>query len=90
MAFQKDEPEQSTGKCRVTFKSLCDELAQLQADKQTGYNKSPIDELPLDVWLAQVQIKATRAKYATTRDKLYDELRDTAVYALLCMQKMSE
>ena len=87
MAFQKDE--QTVEKTSVTFKSLCDELAQLQIDKQTGYSKSPIDELPLDVWLAQVQIKATQAKYATTRDKLYDELRDTAIYALLCMQKMS-
>lgn len=90
MAFDKTTDQSTSADSKTAFKNLCDEIAQLQADKQSGYLMSPIDELPIEVWLAQVQIKATRAKYAATRDKRYDELRDTAVYALLCMLKMSE
>lgn len=72
-----------------TFEDICNELVELHSTKQMGYSKSPIEELPTDVWLAQVQVKATRAKYATSEDKRIDELRDTAVYAILCMLKMT-
>jgi hypothetical protein len=92
MAFktEKQDPWEDTDKSAsdVTFKSICDMLVEMQQGKQTGYRVSPINELPLDVWLAQVQIKATRAKYATSEDKLLDELRDTAVYSILAMLKI--
>lgn len=82
MALQQSKQPQ-------TFADVCGELVQLHEGKQSGYSKSPIEELPLDVWLAQVQVKATRAKYATGTDKMLDELRDTAVYAILCILKLT-
>jgi len=58
--------------------------------KQPGYTYSPLDELPSEAWTRQIQIKATRAVYATTPEKLYEELIDTAVYCILLLEKMAK
>ncbi len=48
-----------------------------------------IEELPVDMWLSQVVIKATRAKYAVKDAKRVDELFDTAVYCLMTLEEMA-
>ena len=90
MAFEKIETpvEQIENKPQLTFRSICEKIITLQESKGTGYKVSPFNELPVDVWLAQIQIKATRAKYATSEEKQLDELQDTAVYCLLTMMKL--
>lgn len=87
MAFNKEQQEPDT-KSDMTFEHVCRQLVEMQKGKGTGYKNSPLNELPLDVWLAQIQIKATRAKYATTEEKMLDELRDTATYSILAILKM--
>lgn len=87
MAFNKETQESDT-QSSLTFEAVCRQLVEMQKDKGSQYEVSPISELPLDVWLAQIQIKATRAKYATTDEKMLDELRDTATYSILAILKM--
>lgn len=71
-----------------TFDDFAKELIEIHRKKQDGYLLAPLDELPVPVWLAQIQIKATRAKYASERAKLVEELKDTAVYCLLLLEKL--
>jgi hypothetical protein len=73
----------------ATFDQICDAIKKTHTDKQGTYSSEPVAELPLDVWLAQTQIKATRAKYAVDLDKRIDELIDTAVYAILSLEKIA-
>lgn len=87
MAFNKETQESDT-QSSLTFEAVCRQLVEMQKDKGSQYEVSPISELPLDVWLAQIQIKATRAKYATTEAKMLDELRDTIVYSVLTIMKI--
>lgn len=88
MAFIQSQGNQQGN--NLSLRTLCEQIVEIQEKKQDGYSTSPIDELPLPVWLAQVQIKATRAKYATSVEKMRDELIDTAVYALLCILKLNK
>lgn len=92
MAFDKKEEGQVIKDTNIpdwSFTGIVNQIVELQSGKQKGYRVSPIDELPIDVWLAQIQIKATRAKYATNEDKCIDELIDTAVYSILAIEKIA-
>jgi hypothetical protein len=73
----------------ATFDQICDAIKKTHTDKQGTYASEPVAELPIEVWLAQTQIKATRAKYALDEDKRVDELIDTAVYAILTLEKIA-
>lgn len=85
----KQEWKESGGEGTTTaFESICQDIIKMQAGKGSGYKQSPLNELPLDVWLAQIQIKATRAKYSTSEEKMLDELKDTATYCILTMMKI--
>ena len=77
-----------TIKDNASFDDICKTIMETHASKQSSYSSEPVAELPLDVWLAQIQIKATRAKYAVNTEKVIDELVDTAVYAILALEKM--
>jgi hypothetical protein len=88
MAFKKEESEEIND--TWSFAGIVERMVELQANKQSGYSTNPIDELPLDVWLAQIQIKATRAKYAMNEAKCIDELIDTAVYSILAVSKIAK
>ncbi len=54
------------------------------------YHEEPIDEFDMDLILAQIQIKATRARRAIKTKKLRDELIDTAVYSILALAKIMD
>lgn len=54
------------------------------------YHEEPVDEFDMDLLLAQIQIKATRARRAIKTKKLKDELIDTAVYCILALAKILE
>lgn len=54
------------------------------------YHEEPVDEFDMDLILAQIQIKATRARRAIRTKKLKDELVDTAVYSILALAKILE
>ena len=72
-----------------TFSQLCDRIKDLHVQKGTTYTKNVVEELPVDMWLSQIVIKATRAKYAVRDAKRVDELFDTAVYCLMTLEKMA-
>lgn len=85
----EDRPTVETKNPNDTFSQLCDKIKTLHDQKGTTYTKNVIEELPVDMWLSQVVIKATRAKYAVKDAKRVDELFDTAVYCLLALEKMA-
>lgn len=86
----EDKPTVTTATPSDTFTQLCDRIKDLHAQKGTTYTKNVIEELPVDMWLSQVVIKATRAKYAVKDAKRVDELFDTAVYCLLVLEEMGK
>ncbi|MDD4471760.1 MAG: hypothetical protein PHT97_11455, partial [Methanoculleus sp.] len=85
----EDRPTVTTANPSDTFTQLCDRIKTLHAQKGTTYTKNVIEELPVDMWLSQVVIKATRAKYAVKDAKRVDELFDTAVYCLMTLEEMA-
>jgi len=85
----EDTPTVTTANPNTTFDQLCDRIKTLHAQKGTTYTKNVIEELPVDMWLSQVVIKATRAKYAVKDAKRVDELFDTAVYCLMTLEEMA-
>lgn len=55
-----------------------------------GYTTDVIGLHALDDWLIQIHIKATRARYASTIEKVVDELRDTANYCALALSLIED
>ncbi|MCK9325690.1 MAG: hypothetical protein M0P69_09355 [Bacteroidales bacterium] len=75
----------------LTFYEICDVLKELHRAKEASYNgHSVIDDLPEDVWRAQIAIKGQRLFRASTPQKQVDEAFDTAVYAILWLEKQSK
>ncbi len=75
----------------LTFYEICDALKELHRAKEASYGgHSVIDDLPEDLWRAQVAIKGQRLFRASTPQKQVDEAFDTAVYAILWLEKQSK
>lgn len=75
----------------LTFCEICDVLKELHRAKEASYNgKNVIDDLPEELWRAQIAIKGQRLFRASTPQKQVDEAFDTAVYAILWLEKMSK
>lgn len=75
----------------LTFCEICDALKELHQAKEASYNgKNVIDDLPEELWRAQVAIKGQRLFRASTPQKQVDEAMDTAVYAILWLEKQSK
>jgi len=75
----------------LTFYEICDALKELHRAKEASYNgKNVIDDLPEELWRAQVAIKGQRLFRASTPQKQVDEAFDTAVYAILWLEKQSK
>ncbi len=66
------------------------EVLNKMDSKGSEYDGEPIDEFELELVLAQIQIKATRARKALKTKKIKDELIDTAVYSILALAKILE
>lgn len=55
-----------------------------------GYTTDVICLHSLDDWLVQIHIKATRARYAYSVEKVRDELIDTANYCALALSLIDD
>lgn len=71
-----------------SFEKQLAEIARLHRERNAQYFVSPLDILPVEDWLAQVSIKGTRANQATSTAKVVDELKDTAVYAIMVLNQI--
>jgi hypothetical protein len=75
----------------LTFCEICDMMKELHQAKEASYNGSNvIDDLPEEMWRAQVAIKGQRLFRASTPQKQVDEAFDTATYAVLWLEKISK
>ena len=70
------------------FEAEVAKIVLLHRERNAQYRKSPLEILPIPKWLTQVTIKACRAEEALNRKKLEDELRDTAVYAIMVLEQI--
>ncbi len=75
----------------LSFYDICDRIKDIHRVKEASYNGSNvIDDLPEECWRNQVAIKGMRLVRAGSQDKQIDEAIDTAVYAILWLEKMSK
>lgn len=65
------------------------ELSKTLYEKNTQYEGSVIEALPVEDWLSQIVIKAHRAQLAKSPGKLKDELIDCANYCILLLDKLN-
>ncbi len=70
------------------FEKQLAEIAKLHRERNEQYFTSPLDILPVEDFLAQVSIKGCRANQAKTTQKVVDELKDTTVYAVMCLDQI--
>lgn len=70
------------------FESKVAEMIRLHRERNAHYKTSPLQYLPIRMWLSQIAIKAVRAYEATTMQKLRDELLDTAVYVFMVLEQI--
>jgi hypothetical protein len=71
-----------------SFEKILADIARLHRERNSQYFISPLDILPVEDFLAQVSIKGTRANQANTTAKVIDELKDTAVYAIMVLEQI--
>ncbi|HPS39175.1 MAG TPA: hypothetical protein PL124_07155 [Candidatus Cloacimonadota bacterium] len=81
-AFQLDEDD--------SFEKQLVEIAKLHRERNSQYFISPLEILPVEDFLAQVSIKGCRANQAVTSAKVVDELKDTAVYAIMVLEQIDK
>lgn len=79
-------PEKRTENAIIQFQTMIERLKTAGP----GYKVDVIGMHTVDDWLTQIDIKATRARYATTTAKRRDELRDVANYCALVLSLIDE
>jgi len=73
-----------------TFEAQLAEIARLHREPNAQYFTSPLEILPVEDFLAQVSIKGCRANQAVSSTKVIDELKDTAVYAIMVLEQINK
>lgn len=75
----------------LNFCEICDAIKDLHKAKEASYaGSNVIDDLPEELWRAQVAIKGMRLYRAASVQKQVDEALDAATYAILWLEKMSK
>lgn len=75
----------------LSFCEICDAIKDLHAKKNAAYgDHNVIDELPEDVWRAQIAIKGMRLYRSSNTQKQVDESLDSIVYNIMWLEKQSK
>jgi hypothetical protein len=73
-----------------TFEQQLIRIAQLHRERNSQYMTSPLEILPVEMWLSQIAIKGMRAYQAIHTGKIVDELNDNIVYSIMTLEQIEK
>ena len=65
-------------------------IARLHRERNSQYLTSPLEILPIEMWLSQIAIKGMRAYQAIHTGKIVDELNDNIVYSIMTLVQIKK
>lgn len=72
------------------FEEQLSRIAALHRERNSQYMTSPLDILPVEMWLNQIAIKGMRACQAIHTVKIVDELKDNIVYSVMTLEQIEK
>lgn len=73
-----------------TFEAKLIRIAELHRERNSQYITSPLEILPVEMWLSQIAIKGMRAYQAIHTGKVIDELNDNVVYSIMALEQIEK
>ncbi len=72
----------------IDNRRIFSDIADMMNEKTSSYKVPPVNTMDMDLLLAQIEIKAMRARQRIHTADMIDELRDVVVYTLNALRRL--